>query len=121
MCGICGILCLGGSEGRVDEPALIRMRDTMIHRGPDGEGIWIAPDGRAGLGHRRLAIIDLSPLAAQPMSNEDGTIRITYNGEIYTHRAIRNELERLGYTFRSRSDTEVILHGYRQWGEGIIA
>jgi asparagine synthase (glutamine-hydrolysing) len=121
MCGICGILCLGDSEGRVDEPALIRMRDTMIHRGPDGEGLWIAPDGRAGLGHRRLAIIDLSPLAAQPMSNEDGTIRITYNGEIYNHAALRSELLEAGHRFRTdHSDTEVVVHAYEEWGTDCV-
>lgn len=121
MCGICGILCLGDTADRVDEAALTRMRDTMIHRGPDGEGLWIAPDGKAGLGHRRLAILDLSPLAAQPMSNEDGGIRVTYNGEIYNHGVIRAELLEAGHRFRTdHSDTEVVVHAYEEWGTDCV-
>ena len=94
----------------MDEPLLIAMRDAMTHRGPDGAGLWIAPDRRVGLGHRRLSILDLSPAAGQPMSNEDGTLWIVYNGEIYNHADIRAELEQRG-THRwktDHSDTEVI-------------
>jgi asparagine synthase (glutamine-hydrolysing) len=98
------------------------MRDTMVHRGPDGAGLWISPDGRVGLGHRRLSIIDLSDAAAQPMSNEDGTLWVSFNGEIYNHIEIRRELESLG-TYRwktDHSDTEVILHAFEQWGIGCL-
>ena len=118
MCGIVGILPLGDGRSAVRSDLLDRMRDTMRHRGPDGAESWIAPDGSIGLGFRRLAIIDLSPAADQPMSNEDGSIRIVYNGEIYNHAELRRELERLG-THRwktDHSDTEVILHGFEEWG-----
>src|ERR1700747_1918147 len=96
MCGIVGVQSFTNSGFRVSEQYLVRMRDAMSHRGPDGAGIFISPDGRVGLGHRRLSIIDLSENAAQPMSNEDGTIWLTYNGEIYNHAEIRTELERHG-------------------------
>src|SRR5438445_568652 len=118
MCGIVGILPLGDGRSAVRSDLLDRMRDTMRHRGPDGAESWIAPHGSIGLGFRRLAIIDLSPAADQPMSNEDGSIRIVYNGEIYNHAELRRELERLG-THRwktDHSDTEVILHGFEEWG-----
>jgi asparagine synthase (glutamine-hydrolysing) len=94
------------------------MRDTMVHRGPDGSGTWVRDDGRIGLGHRRLSIIDLSPAAAQPMMNEDGGLRVVFNGEIYNHAEIRAELESLGgHRWRTdHSDTEVILHAFEQWG-----
>ncbi len=121
MCGICGILFTGETAGRVDPADLARMRDAMIHRGPDGAGAWIAPDGRTGLGHRRLSILDLSPLAAQPMSNEDGTVRVTYNGEIYNHAALRAELLEAGHRFRTdHSDTEVVVHAYERWGTDCV-
>lgn len=94
------------------------MRDTMAHRGPNGSGVWISPEGRVGLGHRRLSIIDLSTSADQPMSNEDGTLWVVFNGEIYNHAEIREELKRIGgHTWKtSHSDTEVILHAFEQWG-----
>jgi asparagine synthase (glutamine-hydrolysing) len=94
------------------------MRDTMVHRGPDGSGTWVRTDGRIGLGHRRLSIIDLSLAAAQPMMNEDGNLRVVFNGEIYNHAEIRAELESLGgHQWRTdHSDTEVILHAFEQWG-----
>lgn len=95
------------------------MAQTIAHRGPDGEGIR-AFDG-AGLAHRRLAIIDLSPAGAQPMSSSDGAAWIAFNGEIYNFRDLRKELEALGHPFRSNSDTEVILAGWRQWGEHVIS
>jgi asparagine synthase (glutamine-hydrolysing) len=90
----------------------------MFHRGPDGAGIWIAPDGRVGLAHRRLSIIDLSEAAAQPMCNEDGTLWVVFNGEIYNHAEIRTELERIGgHRWKTdHSDTEVILHAFEEWG-----
>jgi asparagine synthase (glutamine-hydrolysing) len=102
----------------VTTPYLERMCETLIHRGPDGEGLWIAPDGRVGLGFRRLKIIDLSDRANQPMSNEDGSLRLVYNGEIYNHLEIRRELEKLGghSWLTDHSDTEVILHAFEEWG-----
>jgi len=118
MCGIVGVLSFTNSSFRVSEPYLTRMRDVMSHRGPDGAGIFVSPDGRLGLGHRRLAIIDLSQNAIQPMTNEDGTLWVIFNGEIYNHAEIRAELERLGgHRWRTdHSDTEVILHAFEQWG-----
>jgi len=122
MCGIAGVYCFGDSKDlRVDERILTRMRDTMVHRGPDGAGNWISGDRRVGLAHRRLSIIDLSTAAAQPMPNEDQTVWVTYNGEIYNHVALRRELLARGHTFRTdHSDTEVLIHGYEEWGiEGL--
>lgn len=117
MCGIVGALSFN-TDFIITEAYLGRMRDVMIHRGPDGAGAWIAPDGRIGLGHRRLSIIDLSESAGQPMSNEDGSLWVTFNGEIYNHAQIRAELEQLGgHRWKTHhSDTEVILHAFEQWG-----
>ncbi len=122
MCGIAGVFRLADAGKPVDGDVLSRMRDTMVHRGPDGEGIWISEDGRVGLAHRRLSIIDLDPRAAQPMCNEDASIWVTFNGEIYNHRRLRAELEQSGHRFKTdHSDTEVIVHGYEQWGmEGLL-
>jgi asparagine synthase (glutamine-hydrolysing) len=119
MCGIVGMYSYSGEPVRAD--LLMKMRDTMSHRGPDGAGIWIAPDGRTGLAHRRLAIIDLSESANQPMSNEDGTVWIVYNGEIYNHSEIRTELQMNGHRFKTdHSDTEVIVHAFEQWGKDCV-
>ena len=122
MCGIVGIYYYRSAK-RVDEPTLTRMRDAMLHRGPDGGANWIAADRRIGLGHRRLSIIDLSAAATQPMANETGTVWVTYNGEIYNHLSLRNELVSAGHTFASdHSDTEVLVHGYEEWGiDGLVA
>lgn len=122
MCGITGIFYHTGG-GQVNEETLTRMRDTMVHRGPDGYGNWISKDAKVGLGHRRLSIIDLSDAAGQPMPNEDGTVWLTFNGEIYNHLALRNILLDAGHQFRTdHSDTEVIVHGYEEWGiEGLVA
>jgi asparagine synthase (glutamine-hydrolysing) len=117
MCGICGVFHHERTAQRVDEDVLVRMRDTMVHRGPDDHGLWMSADRRMGLGFRRLAIIDLSPAAGQPMTNEDGTVWLTYNGEIYNHLPLREELRRAGHRFRTdHSDSEVIVHAYEQWG-----
>ncbi len=118
MCGINGAFVFQTSSFRVTESYITRMRDTMPHRGPDGVGAWISRDAKVGLGHRRLAIIDLSDSAAQPMCNEDGTIWVVFNGEIYNHAEIRAELERQGgHRWKTdHSDTEVILHAFEQWG-----
>jgi len=118
MCGINGVLDFTNGRFRVSERYLTRMRDVMSHRGPDGAGIYMSEDGRVGLGHRRLAIIDLSEKAAQPMTNEDGTLWVVFNGEIYNHAEIRAELERRGrHRWKTdHSDTEVILHAFEEWG-----
>ncbi len=118
MCGIVGVLSFTNSAFRVSESYLTRMRDVMAHRGPDGAGIFVSPDRRLGLGFRRLAIIDLSERAMQPMSNEDGTLWVVFNGEIYNHAEIRAELEsRGGHRWKTdHSDTEVILHAFEEWG-----
>lgn len=118
MCGINGALVFGDSSFRVTEPYISSMRDTMAHRGPDGAGTWVDDAGRVGLGHRRLAILDLSESAAQPMSNEDGSLWVTYNGEIYNHAEVRADLCRTGrHRWKTdHSDTEVILHAFEEWG-----
>jgi asparagine synthase (glutamine-hydrolysing) len=113
MCGICGLYDLAGHP--VARPVLARMTQMLAHRGPDGVGYYV--EGPIGLGHRRLAIIDLSPAASQPMANEAGDVILTFNGEIYNYLSLRLELEALGYRFRSQSDTEVLLHAYEAWGE----
>src|SRR6266436_8132153 len=103
MCGISGVLAFKNSNFQVTAEYLVRMRDTMVHRGPDGAGCWISPDRRVGLAHRRLSIIDLSLNAAQPMSNEDGDVWVTFNGEIYNHLKLRAELRAAGHRFRTES------------------
>lgn len=111
-------MVLGNSSYSVEESYIARMRDAMAHRGPDGAGVWIAPDRRVGLGHRRLSIIDLSAAANQPMSNLDGSLWIVFNGEIYNHAEIRRELQSLrGDAWKTdHSDTEVIVRAFEQWG-----
>jgi asparagine synthase (glutamine-hydrolysing) len=122
MCGINGVLAFGDSSFSITEDYLVRMRDTMVHRGPDGCGLWISPDRRVGLGHRRLSIIDLSTSANQPMSNADGSLQIVFNGEIYNHAEIRRELQQIGRCQwkTDHSDTEVILHAFEEWGIACI-
>lgn len=121
MCGVVGIFAYG-KNGAVSSSVLGRMRDTMMHRGPDGGASWISEDGTVGLGHRRLSIVDLSSLADQPMSNEDGRVWLTYNGEVYNHASLRPELVSAGHVFRTdHSDTEVLVHGFEQWGiDGLL-
>ena len=97
------------------------MRDRLEHRGPDSAGLYVSGNGRAALGFRRLRIIDLSPSADQPMPNEDGSVQLVFNGEIYNFRALRHELEAKGHRFRSHSDSEVIVHLYEEEGEAAIA
>ena len=121
MCGIAGTLSFDPAAFRVDGDLVTRMRDAIAHRGPDGAATWVAEDGRIGLGFRRLAIIDLAETAMQPMPNEDGSVRIVFNGEIYNHAEIRPELERLGHRFRTdHSDTEVLVHGFEEWGPDVV-
>lgn len=116
MCGICGVFDFQGRS--VERELVHRMASTLSHRGPDGEGFHI--HGPVGLGHRRLSIIDLAG-GAQPISNEDDTIHIVFNGEIYNFVELRVELERKGHRFKTRSDTEVILHGYEEWGVDCVS
>lgn len=139
MCGIVGIVSLGGAP--IDAAALQRMNDLQAHRGPDGEGFLLGSldsgmseyafvrctgqwESKAGaqvaLGHRRLAILDLSERGLQPMTVGDGRTWIVFNGEIYNHLELRSELEARGYTFTTRTDTEVLLQSYRQWGEDCL-
>src|SRR5438477_12715495 len=96
MCGIVGLFCYASSAA-VDRDVLVRMRDTMVHRGPDGAGLWLSADGRVGLAFRRLAIIDLAENANQPMSNENGGLRVVFNGELYNHRQLPRELTARGH------------------------
>lgn len=121
MCGVAGIFRYNG-QGAVSRKVLGDMRDSMVHRGPDGGDVWLSADGRVGLAHRRLSIIDLSDSAKQPMCNEDGRVWVTFNGEIWNHIELRGELKASGHQFKTdHSDTEVIVHGYEQWGlEGLL-
>jgi asparagine synthase (glutamine-hydrolysing) len=118
MCGIAGIFNFAGTQKKIEKSLLAKMCDTMIHRGPDGSGQWISEDFKIGLGHRRLSIIDLSEAANQPMSNEDKSLWIVFNGEIYNHVDIKKELEQSGgHRWKTdHSDTEMILHAFEEWG-----
>jgi asparagine synthase (glutamine-hydrolysing) len=116
MCGICGIYNYGHSNRGIDEALLIRMSDSIKHRGPDDAGTFVSPDHRVGFGFRRLSIVDLSPAGHQPMFSQDGSVAIIFNGEIYNHEVLRKEFERKGYRYRSRSDTESIINAYQEYG-----
>jgi asparagine synthase (glutamine-hydrolysing) len=117
MCGIAGVFNLNGEP--VSPVVLRRMTDAVAHRGPDGEGFYA--DGFVGLGHRRLAIIDLSPAGHQPMVSRDNQVVITYNGEVYNFQELRAELEALGHQFRSRTDSEVVLNAWAEWGPACVS
>jgi asparagine synthase (glutamine-hydrolysing) len=116
VCGIVGALQNGGAP--VDEEALRRAAASIAHRGPDDEGLIV--DGPAGLAHRRLSIIDLSSAGRGPMANEDETVWLTYNGEVYNFRELRRLLLARGHTFRSQCDGEVLVHGWEEWGERLL-
>ena len=116
MCGIAGIVHLDASP--VSPVTLRRMTDAIAHRGPNGEGHWI--EGNVGLGHRRLAIIDLSPAGHQPMISTDHRYVLSYNGEIYNYRELGTELEAAGFWFRSKTDSEVVLHALEHWGTNAL-
>ena len=120
MCGIAGIYAYHYAANAVDRAELRRIRDHMAARGPDGFGEWISQDERVGLGHRRLTIIDLSERGAQPMTSADGKLVVTFNGEIYNYRQLRVALEARGRTFRTQTDTEVLLHLYAEKGEAMV-
>jgi asparagine synthase (glutamine-hydrolysing) len=114
MCGIVG-LCL--RNGGINEDEIGVLRDSMEHRGPDDAGFWMDPQRRIGLAHRRLSVIDLSTAGHQPMQNEDGSIILVFNGEIYNFRELREQLKEKGHVFRSTSDSEVIIRSYEEWGD----
>jgi asparagine synthase (glutamine-hydrolysing) len=119
MCGICGVLTFGGGASAVDEPTLRAMADPIAHRGPDDERYYVAPDRQLGLAFRRLSIVDLAT-GEQPMTNEDGSLWLVFNGEIYNHADYRPGLEARGHRFHSRSDSEVILHLYEEYGPDCV-
>src|SRR6266852_4491517 len=116
MCGIVGF----AGRRPIDAASLDAMCDTMSHRGPDDRGLWYSPDRSAGFGHRRLAIIDLSPGGHQPMADDTGRVHITFNGEIYNFLELRAELEALGHSFHTAGDTEVVMEAYKEWGEDFV-
>src|SRR5438105_8013075 len=116
MCGIAGVVY--ADRGRIAEAAVLkRMGHSIAHRGPDAEGFWSEPG--LGLVHRRLSIIDLSG-GDQPIGNEDGSVQVIFNGEIYNYQELRADLERRGHTFRTRSDTEVLVHLCEEHGEQLV-
>ena len=117
MCGIAGLIDPTGAS--LDPAWISNMTAALTPRGPDGEGIWRAPG--VALGHRRLAVIDLSEAAAQPMGNEDGTVQVVFNGEIYNFADLRSDLRARGHVFRSHGDTEVLVHGYEEWGDEVVS
>jgi asparagine synthase (glutamine-hydrolysing) len=117
MCGIVGF----AGHVPIGEERLVSMRDTMTHRGPDDLGVWFSPDRMVGLAQRRLSIIDLSAAGHQPMADSARRVHLSFNGEIYNFKDLRRELESRGHTFRSNSDTEVVLEAYNEWGEDFIA
>ncbi|MDA0589200.1 MAG: hypothetical protein O2820_13650 [Planctomycetota bacterium] len=132
MCGIAGVV-YSDPVRRVDPQVLSRMAASIAHRGPDAEGVWnsseqlhsgrvsiSAPAAQVGLVHRRLSIIDLES-GRQPIGNEDDSIQIVFNGEIYNFRELRRDLESRGHSFRTRSDTEVIVHLYEEYGEACVS
>src|SRR5215472_6138271 len=120
MCGIVAIFAYRKHAPSVDREELLRIREAMVKRGPDGAGLWVSEDQRIGLAHRRLAIIDVSEAGAQPMATADGNFHIVFNGEIYNYRELRQQLESKGYLFRSQSDTEVLLHLYEEYGADLV-
>ncbi|HUK88789.1 MAG TPA: asparagine synthase (glutamine-hydrolyzing) [Blastocatellia bacterium] len=117
MCGICGIVIPNSNDARVDRSRLVGMTESLIHRGPDDNGIFL--NRNVGLGHRRLSIVDVAG-GRQPMTNEDGTVWIVYNGEIYNHLELRPGLEHAGHRYRSNTDTETIIHLYEELGDGFV-
>ena len=117
---MCGFVGLVDTNHELEAELLIRMRDALVHRGPDEAGLWVSPDRGIGFGTRRLKIIDLVA-GQQPMANADGTVVLAYNGEVYNHRALRAELEGTGRRFKTRCDTEVVLAAYEEYGEDCLA
>ena len=122
MCGFVAVFAYASDAPPVDAKILDAINQALARRGPDGEGMWLADDRRAGLAHKRLAIIDLSDDAAQPMTLEgpQGSLHISYNGEIYNFRELRRELQEQGAELRTNSDTEVLLHLYQRYGRDMV-
>ena len=120
MCGVVAFFAYHPVAPDINREELRIVRDYMSPRGPDGVGEWFSSDGRIGLGHRRLAIIDLSEAGSQPMTNEDGSIQLVFNGEIYNYQALREKLIQHGHSFRSHSDSEVLVHLYEERGEDMV-
>lgn len=116
MCGIAGIIDVKG----VGKDSLIRFTDSLKHRGPDASGYSLLNEGKVGLGHRRLSILDLSPSGNQPMHTENERYSMVFNGEIFNYQEIKNELEGKGHSFKSRTDSEVVLHSYQEWGPACL-
>ena len=115
---MCGIVGFASKKADYDKQAVLKeMMDRIAHRGPDGEGSYL--DDGVALGHRRLSIIDLQG-GAQPMYNEDGSMVVIFNGEIYNFQELKAQLEEKGHVFATRSDTEVLLHGYEEWGKSLL-
>src|SRR5262245_41776189 len=114
MCGISGEVSFDARP--IDPHAIAAMRDALVHRGPDAAGLHVSPSATAGLGFRRLKILDLSDSANQPLPNEDGSVHVVFNGEIYNFAPLRHELLQRGHQFRSRTDSEVIVHLYEELG-----
>jgi asparagine synthase (glutamine-hydrolysing) len=117
---MCGIVGYASINRPFPPPLLLRMRDTLRHRGPDDAGEWWSQDGLVALGHRRLAIIDLSAAGRQPMADSSGRLQIVFNGEIYNYQEVRRELETRNHVFRTQTDTEVILEAYLEWGDDCL-
>lgn len=117
---MCGILALISPSAAISSGVVDGIRDTLLHRGPDTGVTWIHPSRRLALAHRRLSIIDVSHEADQPMVSADGNLRIVFNGEIYNYRELRSELVAGGASFRTKSDTEVLLQGFAAWGDGVL-
>ena len=117
---MCGIVGFAGGEP-ISEESMVVMRDCMAHRGPDDSGLWYSKDGEAGFGHCRLSIIDLSPGGHQPMADASGRVHITFNGEIYNFRELREGLRQRGHSFQTASDTEVILEAYAEWEDDFVS
>jgi len=120
MCGIAAIYSYHPVAPEIDRKELVCIRDYMTSRGPDGKGMWCSEDSRVGLAHRRLSIIDLSDKASQPMISDCGNLVISFNGEIYNYRELKKQLENKGHVFQSNSDTEVLLHLYKEKGEAVV-
>jgi asparagine synthase (glutamine-hydrolysing) len=117
---MCGIVGVASRNHPVDQAVLAAMVQRLRHRGPDDSGAWCDATGCVGLGHVRLSIIDLSAAGHQPMSDGSGNLWLTFNGEIYNYQDLRRELEQQGYRFQTNTDSEVILHGFRHWGEACV-
>jgi asparagine synthase (glutamine-hydrolysing) len=116
MCGVVGVAVMGGGSVSLRDERLAAMRDVLAHRGPDGAGLWRSPGGEVALGHRRLAVVDLSEAGAQPMVSACGRYALVYNGELYNDGELRRELEGLGYAFVGRSDAETLVNAWSAWG-----